>query len=150
MAPQAGRYVGVLPKPRPDAGPITMLRRRRGRDSRRASRRKSGRSWSRSGKTAGDKPVAALGPADPVQVFSVNGGTALPAGFFGVSSVVAGGASDGRGRSGLPGRQRPAAARSWAAPPGSSWWARAAVGVGTVVIVSTTGGSDNPPVSPSR
>ena len=37
----------------------------------------------------GDRPVAALGPSEPVRVFSVSGGTALPPGFFGVSSVVA-------------------------------------------------------------
>ena len=32
MAPEAGRYVGVLPKPRPDAGPITYYVEGVGRD----------------------------------------------------------------------------------------------------------------------
>jgi hypothetical protein len=96
----------------------------------------------------GDKPIAALGPADPVRVFSVSGGTALPPGFFGVSSVVAGAAT------GAAGAAAGAAAAGGGAfltsTAGIIVLGAAAVGVGTVVIVSTTGGSDNPPpASPS-
>jgi hypothetical protein len=91
----------------------------------------------------GDRPVAALGPADPVRVFSVAGGTALPPGFSGVASVVAGGAGAGA----------TAAAAGAAAGGGISGTTLAivggaiAVGVATVAIVTT---GENPPASPSR
>jgi hypothetical protein len=148
MAPQAGRYVGVLPKPRPDAGPITIYVEGVGRDYAQTQAPEERAIVVEKREDCGDKPAAALGPADPVRVFSVSGGTALPPGFFGVSSVVAGGAATGA-----------AGAAAGAAAAGGGGFltstagiivvGAAAVGVGTVVIVST-GGSENPPASPTQ
>jgi hypothetical protein len=143
MAPQAGRYVGVLPKPRPDAGPITIYVEGVGRDYAQSQTPEERAIVVEKREDCGDKPIAALGPSEPVQVFSVNGGTGLPAGFFGVSSVVAGAAT------GAAGAAAGAAAAGGGAfltsTAGIIVLGAAAVGVGTVVIVSTTGGSDNPP-----
>src|SRR5512139_2708732 len=89
MMPEAGRYVGVLPKPRPDAGPITYYVEGVGRDFAQAQTPEARAAVVEKPEDCKDRPLAAAGPADPVRVFSVAGGTALPAGFTGVSSVVA-------------------------------------------------------------
>ena len=109
MAPAAGRYVGVLPKPRPDAGPITYYVEGVGRDYGQSQTPEERAIVVEKREDCGDKPIAALGPAEPVRVFSVSGGTALPPGFFGVSSVVAAGAGAGAARRPGPARRRPAA-----------------------------------------
>ena len=112
--------MGVLPKPRPDAGPITYYVEGVGRDYAQSQTPEARAIVVEKREDCGDKPIAVLGPADPVRVFSVSGGTALPPGFFGVSSVVAG-RRGGRGRRRpRPARRRPAAAASSPAPPGSS------------------------------
>jgi hypothetical protein len=139
MTLEGGRYVGVLPKPRPDAGPITYYVEGVGRDYSQAQSPETQATVVEKAEDCKDRPVAALGPADPVRVFSVAGGTALPPGFTGVSSVVAAGAGA-------------AAATTAAAGGGMSGSTIAivggaiAVGVGTILIVTT----DNPPASPSR
>ena len=148
MAPQAGRYVGVLPKPRPDAGPITIYVEGVARDYAQSQSPEERAIVVEKREDCGGKPVAALGPADPVQVFSVNGGTALPAGFFGVSSVVAGAATGAAGAAG--GAAAAGGGAFLTSTAGIIVLGAAAVGVGTVVIVSTTGGSDNPPASPIK
>jgi hypothetical protein len=140
MAPEAGRYVGVLPKPRPDAGPITYYIEGVGRDYAQTQTPESRSLVVERAEDCKDRPLAALGPADPVRVFSVGGGTALPPGFTGVSSVVAAGTGAG------------AATTAAAAAGGISGKTIAivggavAVGVGTIIIVK----SENPPASPSR
>jgi hypothetical protein len=144
MAPEAGRYVGVLPKPRPDAGPITYYVEGVGRDYSQSQTPEQRAVVVDKVEDCGDKPVAALGPADPVRVFSVAGGTALPPGFSGVASVVAGTAGAGAGA---------AAAGAVAAGGGISGTTIAivggavAVGVATIILIST---GENPPASPSR
>jgi hypothetical protein len=141
MAPGGGQYVGVLPKPRVDAGPITYYVEGVGRDYAQSQTPEQQAIVVEKKEDCGDKPLAGLGPADPVRVFSVTGGTALPAGFSGVSSVVAAGTGA-------------AAAGAAAAGGGLSTTTlliaggAVAVGVGTVVIA--TGGNENPPASPSR
>ena len=147
MAPQAGRHVGVLPKPRPDAGPITYYVEGVGRDYTQSQTPEERAVVVEKPEDCEGKVLAALGPADPVRVFSVTGGTALPPGFSGVSSVVAAGAgAAGAGAAG-------AAAAGGGFRGGTAGFIVAgavAVGVGTAVIVST-GGSDNPPpASPIR
>jgi len=147
MMLEGGRYVGVLPKPRPDAGPITYYVEGVGRDFTQAQSPEAHPVVVEKAEDCKDKPVAALGPADPVRVFSVAGGTALPAGFTGVSSVVAAGVGAGAGA---------AAAGTAAAAAGAAGGisgttiaivgAAIAVGVGTIAIVKT----DNPPASPTR
>ena len=145
MAPQAGRHVGVLPKPRPDAGPITYYVEGVGRDYAQSQTPEVRAVVVEKPEDCEGKILAALGPADPVRVFSVTGGTALPPGFSGVSSVVAAGAGAGAAGAG-------AAAAGGGFLGGTAGIIVAgavAVGVGTAVIVST-GGSDSPPASPSR
>jgi hypothetical protein len=144
MAPAAGRYVGVLPKPRPNAGPITYYVEGVGRDYSQSQSPEAQSIVVERAEDCRDKPVAALGPADPVRVFSVTGGTALPQGFFGVSSVVAGGAG-----AGAAGAAAAGGGGFLTSTAGILTMAAVAVGVGTVVIVSTSG-SDNPPASPTR
>ena len=142
MVPEGGRYVGVLPKPRLDAGPITYYVEGVGRDFAQSQTPEARAIVVEKPEDCKDKPVAALGPADPVRVFSVAGGTAIPAGFTGVSSVVAAGA----------GAATAGAAVAAGAAGGTSGTTFAivggavAVGVATIAIVTT----DNPPVSPSR
>ena len=145
MAPQAGRYVGVLPKPRIDAGPITYYVEGLGRDYAQGQTPEERAVVVEKQEDCGDRPPAALGPSDAVRVFSVGGGTALPAGFSGVSSVVAAGAGTGAAAAGAAA----AGGGFFGSTAGIIVIGAAAVGVGTVVIVST-GGSDNPPASPTR
>ena len=148
MAPQAGRHVGVLPKPRPDAGPITYYVEGVGRDYAQSQTPEVRAVVVEKPEDCEGKILAALGPADPVRVFSVTGGTALPPGFSGVSSVVAAGAGAGAAGAGAAG----AAAAGGGFLGGTAGIIVAgavAVGVGTAVIIST-GGSDNPPASPTQ
>ncbi len=148
MTPQAGRHVGVLPKPRPDAGPITYYVEGVARDYAQSQTPEERAVVVEKPEDCEGKILAALGPTDPVRVFSVTGGTALPPGFSGVSSVVAAGA--GAGAAGAAGAGAAAAGGGFLGGTAGIIVAGAvAVGVGTAVIVST-GGSDSAPVSPSR
>jgi hypothetical protein len=142
MTPEAGRYVGVLPKPRPEAGPITYYVEGVGRDGAQSQTPEHRAAVVDRPEECGDRPIAAAGPADPVRVFSVSGGTALPPGFSGVASVVAGGAAAGAGAVTTAGAGGGTSGTTVAIVGGAI-----AVGVGKIAVV-TTGG--NPPASPSR
>ena len=145
MVLQGGRYVGVLPKPQIDAGPITYYVEGVGRDYAQSQTPEARAAVVEKQEDCRDRPAAALGPSDAVRVFSVGGGTALPAGFSGVSSVVAAGAGTGAAAAG----GAAAGGGFFGSTAGIIVIGAAAVGVGAVVIVST-GGSDNPPASPSQ
>ncbi len=136
MVPEAGRYVGVLPKPRLGAGPITYYVEGVGRDYTQSQTPEARATVVEKPEDCKDKPPAGLGPAGPVRVFSVAGGTALPPGFTGVSSVVAGAGTTAAAvaAGGVSGKT--------AAIIGGA----VAVGVGTIVIVE----KGNPPASPTR
>ncbi len=143
MMPEAGRYVGVLPKPRSDAGAVTYYVEGVGRDYAQSQTPEARAAVVDKPEDCKDRPLAAAGPADPVRVFSVGGGTTLPPGFTGVSSVVAAGA--GAGTAGTTA----AAAGAAGGISGTTIAIVAgaiAVGVGTIAIVAT----DNPPASPTR
>jgi hypothetical protein len=142
MVAGGGQYVGVLPKPRADAGPVTYYVEGIGRDYAQSQTPEQRAIVVEKKEDCGDKPVAGLGPADPVRVFSVTGGTALPPGFSGVSSVVAAGTGAGTAAAGA------AAGGGLSTTTLLIAGGAVAVGVGTVVIV--TGGSENPPASPSQ
>jgi hypothetical protein len=133
MAPEAGQFAGVLPKPRSGAGPVTYYVEGVAKDFSQSQSPEVQAVVVEKKEDCGDKPLAKLGPANPVQVFSVGGGTAMPAGFSGVSGVVAaaGGGS------------------FFTSTAGIITAAAAAAGIATVIIVATTGG-ENPPVSPSQ
>jgi hypothetical protein len=141
MVPDTGRYVGVLPKPRPDAGPITYYVEGVGHDYAQSQTPEARAAVVDKPGDCNDKPMAALGPTDPVRVFSVTGGTALPPGFSGVSSVVAAGtgtAAAGAAAAGAGG----VSSQTVLIAAGA-----VAVGIGTVVLVTR---GENPPASPSR
>jgi hypothetical protein len=142
MVPEGGRYLGVLPKPRPDAGPVTYYVEGVGKDYTQSQTPEQHAIVVEKPADCGDKPVAALGPADPVRVFSVTGGTALPPGFTGVSSVVAGTGTAAAGAAAAGGGFLSSTA-------GKITIGAVAAGVITAVII-TTGGNENPPVSPTR
>jgi len=143
MTPDAGRYVGVLPKPRIEAGPVTYYVEGLGRDYSQRQTPENRAVVVEQASDCGDKPVAALGPNDPVRVFSIGGGTAPPPGFSGVSSVTAG-VGTGAGTAGAAaGGGRGISGMTAAIIAGA-----VAVGVGTILIV--TRGEENPPASPSR
>jgi hypothetical protein len=143
MTSDAGRYVGVLPKPRLDAGPVTYYVEGVGRDYAQSQTPEARAIVVEKAEDCKDKPVAALGPADPVRVFSIAGGTALPAGFTGVSSVVAAGA--GAGAAAATGAAVAAGGGVSGTTIGIIGGA-VAVGVAAIAITKT----DNPPASPSR
>lgn len=131
MTIQGERYVGVLPKPRLDAGPITYYVEGVGLDYSQSQSPEVQAVVVEKKEDCGDLPAAVLGPSGPVRVFSVGGGTALPPGFSGVSSVVAAGSG--------------AAAAGGAAggnTVGIIVAAALALGVGAAVVISTA--------SPSR
>ena len=137
MTPEAGRYVGVLPKPRLDAGPITYFVEGMGRDYSQAQTPEQRSLVVEKQTDCGNRPVAAIGPGDPVRVFSVSGGTALPPGFSGVSSVVAAG-------TGAAGAGVAAAGAGGISTTGLIIAGAVAVGVVAAVIVTTR------PASPAR
>ena len=141
-----GRYVGVLPKPRLDAGPITYYVEGVSRTYAQSQTPEARATVVDKPEDCRDKLLAALGPGEPVRVFSVAGGTALPPGFSGVSSVVA--ATAGAGTAAAAGAAA-AGGGFLGGTTGIIVVSAVAVGVGTAVIV-TTGGSDNPPASPIR
>jgi hypothetical protein len=143
MTSQGGRYVGVLPKPRLDAGPITYYVEGVGRDYSQAQTSEQRSLVVEKQSDCGNRPAAAIGPDEPVRVFSVGGGTALPPGFSGVSSVVAAGTS-------AAGPAVVAAAGGGGiSTTGLIIAGAVAVGVVAAVIV-TTRDDDGPPASPSR
>jgi subtilisin family serine protease len=141
MMPEAGRYVGVLPKPRLDAGPITYYVEGVGRDYAQSQTPEARAVVVEKAEDCKDKPLAALGPVDPVRVFSVAGGTALPPGFTGVTSVVAAGSG-----AATAGTTAAVAAGGVSGKTIAIIGGAIAVGVGTIAIVKT----ENPPASPSR
>lgn len=147
MTPGPAGHVGVLPKPRPDAGPITYYVEGVAIDYAQSQTPEERAVVVDKPEDCGTRPMAALGPADPVRVFSTTGGTALPPGFSGVSSVVAGGA----GTAGAAGAGAAAAAGGVFGTTGLIVAGAVALGVGTAVIIST-GGEDKPPApaSPNR
>jgi hypothetical protein len=143
MAPHAGRYVGVLPKPRAGAGPITYYVEGVGRDYSQSQTPEQGAVVVEKEEDCGDRPLAAIGPAEPVRVFSTTGGTALPPGFSGVSSVVASAAPAGAAGAAASGSFITSTA-------GIITTAAVAIGVTTVVIATTGEDKTPPPASPTR
>jgi hypothetical protein len=90
MTPEAGRFVGVLPKPRLEAQTVTYYVQGISVGDEKSQTAEASAVVVEKAEDCGDRPVAALGPSDAVRVVSTTGGTGLPPGFAGVSSVVAG------------------------------------------------------------
>ena len=143
MTPAGDRYIGVLPRPRLDAGPITYYIEGMARNYAQSQLPELRAVVVAKAEDCRDRPVAALGPSDPVRVFSVGLGTAVPPGFTGVSSVVAVGA----GGSAAAAAAGAAAGGFFRSTAGIITLGAAAFGVGTLVDVKNNG---NPPASPTR
>jgi hypothetical protein len=142
MRMAGGRYVGVLPKPTAGAGSVVYYVQATAADCTQGQTAQANATVVEVRDACQGKDVAAVGPPDPVRVFSVNGDTALPPGFTGISSVVAAG----------PG---PCAVGPPATPAGGSFFTSKtglvamgglAAGVGAAVIID----DDDPPASPIR
>ncbi len=142
MQPEAGRFVGTLPRPNADAGPITYYVEGLGTDY---TQTQTGESSAVVVEEESDcegrvAPVAPFGT--PVQVYSLTGSTVAPPGFSGVSSVLAGA---GSGAAAVTG----AGTGSFLTSTGGLVLMGAAVvGIATAIILS--GEEDPPPASGSR
>ncbi len=142
MAPGAGHYVGVLPKPRPDAGPITYYVEGVGRDyvqSQTPEQRAIVVGQAGRLRRQADRGAGAVGPGAGVLGERRDGAAA---GVLG--RVVGGGGGRGRGHGRGGGGGRGGISGTTLLVVGGA----VAVGVGTVVLVTT--GEKNPPASPSR
>jgi hypothetical protein len=138
---QAGRFVGILPRPRLEAGPVTYYVEGLGRDyTQTQTAQTQARVVGSEGECEGK--VADYVPGDvPVNVFSLTGSTAIPPGFGGVGSVAATGAA-------ATAAAAPVATGSFITSDGGLVLIGAtAVGVGLILV---TRGDEDVPVSPSR
>ena len=142
MQLEAGCYVGTLPRPNLDAGPVTYYVEGLGRDF---TQTQTSETAATVVEEEGDcrGKVAAVAPVgSPVQVYSLSGTTALPPGFSGVSSVLAAGAPT------TAAAATGAGAGSFITSTGGLVLMGAAVaGIGIAIVA---GGDDPPPESPSR
>src|SRR5437773_7956167 len=138
---EGGRYVARLPRPRPEAGPITVY----------LEATKSDFSQARSGEGTAivvrkieecpaDRKPAPVAPGGPVSVFDVAGNPAFPAGFEGVTGVAAAGGGAGVGSAAGAG------GGFLTSTAGLITLGAVAVGITTIVIVT----NGNEPNSPSR
>ena len=143
MHHEAGRFVGTLPRPNANAGPVTYHVEGLGTDD---TQTQSGETSAVVVEEARDcegrvAPVAPFG--SPVEVYSLTGSTAVPPGFSGVSLMLAAGA--GTGAAAATG----AGAGSFLTSTGGLILMGAAVvGIATAIVVS--GGEEPPPASGSR
>ena len=145
MTPSPTGYQAILPKPLPGAGPITYYVEGLSRSFSTVQTSDENAIVVNAIEECKDRVPAAVVQASPIQVFSTTGLTTLPAGFSGISSVVAGAA----------GAASAAATTAGAAAAGGAFLggtagvvAVAAVlaGVTTVIIVN----NNDSPASPSR
>ena len=138
---EGGRYVARLPRPRPEAGPLSFYLEATRNDF---SQARSGEGTAivvrKLEECPADRKPAAVAPGGPVSVFDVAGNAAFPAGFEGVTGVAA--AAVGGGVGGAAG----AGAGFLTSTAGLVTLGAVAVGITTIVIVT----NGNEPKSPSR
>jgi hypothetical protein len=157
MKRAGSHFVGTLPRPLEDAGPVTYYVEGLARDH---TQVRTGEVQAQvvtvDGQCEG-RLAAYLPGTAPVRVFSLGGSTELPAGFGGVGSVVATTAS-------VPGAGAAStgAAVGLAAPPSTARTDRSVsrktaailLGVGAIGLAATAAvlvsGEEPPPASPSR
>jgi len=139
---EAGRYVARLPRPRPEAGPLSFYMEATRNDF---SQARSGEGTAlvvrKIEECPSDRKAAPVSPGGPVSVFDVAGNPAFPAGFEGVTGVTAA-AAGGAGVGGAAG----AGAGFLTSTAGLITLGAIAVGITTIVIVT----NGNEPQSPSR
>ncbi len=139
---EGGRYAARLPRPRPEAGPISFYLEATRSDF---SQARSGEGTAlvvrKIEECPADRKGAPVAPGGPVSVFDVAGNPAFPAGFEGVTGVAAA-AAGGAGVGGAAG----AGAGFLTSTAGLITLGAVAVGITTIVIVNNR----NEPQSPSR
>lgn len=124
--PQGGVWVARLPRPRPEAGPVSVYANVTTADfAESRSADVSAPVVRNTGQCPSDHKPAPTSPGGPVSVFDVAGNPALPAGFTGVAAVAAGGA----GAAG--------AGAFLTSTGGLVTLAAVAVGITTIVILAT-------------
>jgi hypothetical protein len=138
---EGGRYVARLPRPRPEAGPISFyLEATRSDFSQARSAEGTAIVVRKIEECPSDRKAAPVAPGGPVSVFDVAGNPAFPAGFEGITGVAAAAGGAGVG----------AAAGSGAgfltSTAGLVTLGAVAVGI-TTIVIATHG---NEPQSPSR
>ena len=136
---EGGRYVARLPRPRPEAGPISFyLEATRSDFSQGRSAEGTAIVVRKIEECPSDRKAAPVAPGGPVSVFDVAGNPAFPAGFEGITGVAAGsvgvGAAAGSGAGFLT------------STAGLITVGAVAVGI-TTIVIATHG---NEPQSPSR
>jgi hypothetical protein len=150
MTPEGGVYEAVLPSPRLEAGAVTYYVEGLGRDFAQSQTAEQRAVVVEAESDCDQRPIAPLGPTGPVRVFSTTGGTALPPGFSGVSSVVVGtGATGAAAAGGVVAGSAATSGGAFVTSTAGIVTAAVAVGVVSALVVSTHG-SDNPPASPSN
>jgi hypothetical protein len=135
-------YVARLPRPRPEAGPISFyLEATRGDFSQARSGEGTAIVVRKIEDCPADRKAAPVAPGGPVSVFDVAGNPAFPAGFEGLTGVAAS-AAGGAGVGGAAG----AGAGFLTSTAGLITLGAIAVGI-TTIVIATNG---NEPNSPSR
>lgn len=148
MTPAGDHYVGVLPRPRLDAGPVTYYIEGVAFDYAQTQSAEQRAVVVEKSEDCRDKPPAALGPSDPVRVFSVGPGTGVPPGFTGVSSVVATGLGGAAAAGAGAGAGTAGGGSFFTSTAGIITMSAVAVGVAAAIIIANN--DDNPPASPTR
>jgi hypothetical protein len=147
MVNMGGLFVGTLPRPNADAGPVTYYVEGVATNYSQTQTTENSAIVVEDASQC-DGKLAAIAPAGtPVQVFSAVGSTSLPPGFTGVSAVLSatsGGAMATAATAGTGGT-----GSFISSTGGLILIGAAAIGVATAVVV-TTGGEEPPPVSESR
>jgi hypothetical protein len=132
-----GRFVGTLPRPRVDAGPVTYYVEGVALDYTQTQTAEVEALVVEAESECSGRVADSLPIDIPVRVYSLTGSTALPPGFSGVSSVLAAGTTTA-GTGGF-----------LSSTGGRLLLGAAAVGVVTAIVV-TRDDEEPPPVSPSR
>jgi len=151
MERTGGRFVATLPRPRADAGPVTYFVEGLALDGAPVRTAAFQASVVEAESACAGRLAVELPPMSPVRVFSLDGSTALPAGFDGVGPVVA----DGLGAAGLTAAAGTAVVPPLAADDSDDRRTRdillgiAAIGVLAGVLVLESD-EQLPPASPSR
>jgi hypothetical protein len=137
---EGGRYVARLPRPRPEAGPITFYLEAVGDEGQGRSADTNAIVVRKIEECPGDRKAAPVAPGGPVSVFDVAGNAAFPAGFEGVTGAAAAATAGGGAGVGAAA----GAGNFFTTTAGFITLGAIAVGVTTLVIVT------NEPNSPSR
>lgn len=152
MVDVGGLFVGTLPQPTLEASPVTYYVEGMASNYSQTQTTQN-RSIVVEGQAQCEGRLAAIAPSGtPVQVYSTTGTTALPPGFTGVGTVLAGAGTTAAATTAAAttaGAGTTATGSFITSTGGIALLGAAAIGV-TTAVVATTGGEEPPPVSPSQ